>query len=205
MSLLNSIRSHAFLLNRRSVEFAPKTVISCVFPDFPLSSLIQRMTTVRNVLESFISNVLESWTALELAVAHYGGQYREGQAKRISLTESLSEAVLTDQYEVEDIAEFLNLYLFDEFSMELDDMSHFEVAKVLLDGWSQIKRGLVPAMLQRSSGAQHSTLADNTEEVSDAEDDTEMGEEPTKSSNGPKIITDEDGWSTVVSRNDNRE
>jgi hypothetical protein len=160
------------------------------------------MTTVREVLDSYVVHVLGSWTALELAVTHFGGSYRDGQAKQQNLIESLSDAVLTDQYSLEDIAEFLNLYLFDEFSMELDDNSHFEVAKTILDGWAQIKQGLLPnRIIQRRSGAAQSTLTDNTQEVSDAEDDAEMDDKPSKSSNGPRIVTDEDGWSTVVSRN----
>ena len=158
------------------------------------------MTTVREVLDSYIVHVLGSWTALELAVTHFGGSYRDGQAKQQSLIESLSDAIVSDQYSLDDIAEFLNLYLFDEFSMELDDMSHFEVAKVLLEGWAQIRQGIVPSRVQRRSGAGQSTLADNTEEVSEGEDDAEMTDQPSKSSNGPRVVTDEDGWSTVVSR-----
>ena len=157
------------------------------------------MTTTREVLDQFLFKVLGSWTALELASTHYGGNFRDAQHKQQVLLESLSDAVISDQYGVDDIAEFLNLYLFDEFSMELDDSSHVEVATVILNGWSQIKHGVIPQITGRSSGARASTFTDNTEETSDVDDDANMTEERSQS-HGPRIVTDEDGWSTVVPR-----
>ena len=156
------------------------------------------MTTKREVLDQFLVAVLSSWTALELASTHYGGNFRDAQRKQEALSESLSDAILSEQYGVDDIAEFLNLYLFDEFSMELDDMSHIQVATVILNGWNQIKQGVLPTVLTRPSGAKASTFADNTEETSDADDD-DMEDGPSQS-HGPRIVTDEDGWSTVVPR-----
>ena len=161
------------------------------------------MTTTRESLERFLMAVLGSWTAFELASTHYGGNFRDAQRKQQLLLDSLVDAVLSDQYEVDDIAEFLNLYLFDEFSMELDDMSHVEVARVVLDGWSLIKQGVVPALPGRASGARASTFADNTEETSDVDDDTNMTDAPSQS-HQPRIVTDEDGWSTVIPRGVNQ-
>ena len=133
-------------------------------------------------------------------MTHYDGQYREGQDKRQTLLESLADAIRGDKFELEDIAEFLNEFMYDMFSMELDDNSHYDVAKVAMEAWVLVKQGIRPQITKRQSGASCSELKDQTEEVSDDEDmeDTDMTDEPSKSSSQPKIVTDDDGWSTIV-------
>jgi hypothetical protein len=158
------------------------------------------MTTCREVLEGFLDELLSSWTALDLAVTHFDGQYREAQARRECLIESLTDAIIAETFEVTDIAEFLTEFLFEQFSVELDDESHYQVATVISQGWKLIKQGVRPQFPKRASGATNSTIADNTEEVS-GDEDAETHGESMQSNSGPRIVTDEDGWSTVVPRN----
>jgi hypothetical protein len=158
------------------------------------------MSAQQQVLEEVLDAILGSWTALELAVAHFDGQYRDAQNRRQTLLESLTDALLSNQYELVDIAEFLNEYMLEQFSMELDDNSHYEVAKVALDAHAMIRQGVRPHIRRREHGAAVSMLKDQTEEVSDNEDMECDAEPQSQSSHQPRIITDDDGWSTVVPR-----
>jgi hypothetical protein len=158
------------------------------------------MSNGGSVLEEFVQAVLGSWTALELAVGHFGGNFRDAQTTRLLLVESLSDALRSDQYDVNDIAEFLNLFFFDEFSTELEDGSQLEVAHVLMNGWNMIKQGIRPCIASKESGARVSTVSDAVEESSDIEDGDETVGAASHSTIGARIVTDEDGWSTVIAR-----
>ena len=156
------------------------------------------MASIGSMLEVFLVELLESWTALELAVSHFDGQYREAQERKQTLLTSLSEAIATDQYSGEDVAEFINEYMFEQFSMELDDDSHIQIAGIMMEGWKLIKQGVQPQLPKRKSGASMSTINDQAQETSDVEDE-EMADSSSKPT-GSRIVTDEDGWSTVVPR-----
>lgn len=154
--------------------------------------------SAQQVLEEALDAILGSWTALELAVAHFDGQFREAQNRRQTLLEALTDALIANQYEVADIADFLNEYMLEHFAMELDDESQYEVAKVSMDAYTLVRQGVRPEIRAKQNGASVSTLKDQTEEVSDNEDMECDGQ--AQSTHQPRIITDDDGWSTVVPR-----
>lgn len=157
----------------------------------------------QDLFESAIDSVLSSWTALDLAVSHFDGQYREAQRRRDTLLESLSDSIRPGQYSEIDIAEFINEYMLEQFSLELDDNSHHEIAKLLIESWNIIRQGHTPRILKRSSGAALSVTNNLIEEVACADgEDVEMDLDDTvnhhQGNHHPRITVDEDGWSTVL-------
>jgi len=157
---------------------------------------------VVEAFETVLDEILASWTALDLAVGHYDGPLRDAQEKRAVLLESISDAVRQEKYELNDIAEFINDYMYENFSMDLDDNSQFDVARVCMEAWCVCKEGRVPQIPRRKNGATCSVVQDLAVEV-DSEDndaeDTEMVDDsqPRARSSNPKTITDDDGWTTV--------
>ena len=153
---------------------------------------------------SVVEQVLASWTALDLAVGHYEGQFRAAQEKRINLYTSLCDVIPEEKYSAIDIGEYLADYLLEEFAVELDDNSHFDVANVLLNSWSMIKEGKVPNLSSVQSGMAGSVLRSDIVEV----DGCVTGESSLlHATNGGQteqphqslqMETDEDGWSTIV-------
>jgi len=158
---------------------------------------------LQSVFEDVLDQILTSWTALDLAVGHFDGQLREAQEKRQILLEAISDSIRDEKYEVQDIAEFISEFMYEHFFMELDDESHFGVAKVCMDAWIMCKEGKLPQIAIRVSGSGASVLKDISEEV---DEDVEMEDsnmqdesgEPSQSVNRPHVVTDEDGWSTIV-------
>jgi hypothetical protein len=160
-------------------------------------------SSVKGIYEEVVDEILASWTALDLAIGHYDGQLRDAHEKRQVLLEAISDAVSEDRYEVQDIAEFINEYMYENFFMELDDESHIGVARVCIDAWNMCKTGQRPVVAKRASGSSCSVIKDDSEEIDeDAEmADSHMDEEPSSNHcNRPHVVTDEDGWSTVVPR-----
>ena len=157
------------------------------------------MNRHQEIFEDTIEVVLSSWTALDLAVSHFDGNFREGQRRRQMLAEALSDSIRLGDYTQLDIAEFIDEYMLDQFSLELDDNSHHEISRVLMDSWNLIRQGEFPQISKRRSGAASSITKDYIEEVSsDDDDDVDMDTHETTNVSHPRIVTDEDGWSTVV-------
>ncbi len=159
-------------------------------------------TRVVESYERVLEEILASWTALDLAVGHYDGPIRDAQDKRIVLLESISDAVTQEKYELNDIAEFINEYMYENFFMELDDNSQYDVARVCMEAWLVCKEGRIPQIPGRRSGATCSVVQDLAVEVDDEVDesgDTEMVDESRRATN-PKTVTDDDGWTTVIPR-----
>jgi hypothetical protein len=152
------------------------------------------------VFEEVLAQILNSWTALELAVTHFDGQFRDAQHNKQQLLESLCDAIVEDKYSQEDIAGYVNDYMFDHFHMELDDDSQFEVAKASMDAWTICRTGARPHIARRPNGANCSIVK---EEVDEVDEDEDMGDDsprdPSSSTQRqPKVVTDEEGWSTVM-------
>ena len=161
------------------------------------------MATVQQVFEEVLDDILSSWTALELAMNHYDGHFREGQDKRMVLLGSLSDAIRSEQYELEDVAEFLFKFLDEEFNMELDDNSDVDVAAVSTHAWQLVRQGIRPQLVRRVAGASVSVIQDHTQEVEGEPADADMEDDAggkSQFANQPRIVTDDDGWSTIVPR-----
>lgn len=157
----------------------------------------------QDLFETTIDTVLSAWTALDLAVSHFDGNYREAQRRRETLLESLSDSIRPGQYSEIDIAEFINEYMLEQFSLELDDNSHHEIAKLLVESWNLIRLGQTPRVSKRSSGAALSVTNNLIEEVACADgEDVEMDLDdtvnPHQGNQHSKLFIDEDGWSTVL-------
>ena len=146
---------------------------------------------------SIVEQVLVSWTALELAVAHFDGQYRTAQDKRIYLYTILCEIIPDEKYTVVDIAEYLADFMLEEFSLELDDNSHFDVSNLLISAWSMIKQGKVFTVSINKSGAVGSVLRSDVVEVEE-DSPCESVDAEKKERQCIQMETDEDGWSTIV-------
>jgi uncharacterized protein YeeX (DUF496 family) len=166
--------------------------------------------SVNRVVESFetaIDGILSSWTALDLAIGHYDGSIRDAKEKRAVLLESLSDAIRQEKYEVNDIAEFINDYMYENFFMELDDHSEVSVARVSMDAWIVCKQGRIPQIPGGRNGASSSVLQDLAvevdDEIDDGDEDIEMADDShvTGRLSNPKTITDDDGWTTIVPKN----
>lgn len=163
--------------------------------------------SINRLVESFevvIEEILSSWTALDLAIGHYDGSISDAKEKRTVLLESLSDAIRQEKYDVNDIAEFINDYMYENFFMELDDNSEVSVARVCIDAWIACKQGRIPQIPGGRNGASCSVLQDLAVEVDDeidgSDEDTEMADDSHGSSRqiNPKTITDDDGWTTIV-------
>lgn len=161
------------------------------------------MTTEAALIQTFesvLGEILSSWTALELAVQHYDGPIKVAQEKSVDLLESLCDAITTDKYSMEDISEYICEFMLEKFHMELDDDSHLQVAAVALQSWGLCKTGVRPVVAQKRNSVGGSVIRELVEEVEDSDDDDDMmGDGPSSSSNRqPRVVTDEDGWSTVM-------
>jgi hypothetical protein len=166
-------------------------------------SIVENMSqTIQQVFEEVLDDVLSSWTALDLAITHYDGHFREGQEKRMTLLGSLSDAIRSERFEAEEIAEFLFSFMDEDFNMELDDNSHVDVANTCMNAWSMIKEGVRPHLARRGPGQSVAVIEDQTEEVEgEVMEDDDSPPERSQFNNNPRIVTDEDGWSTVVPKN----
>ena len=190
-----------------SLHVCPNIIVHCEFllldGVLPIRFLVSAMSFDRfaESYEKVLDGVLASWTALDLAVGHYDGPIRDAQEKRIVLLESISDAVRQEKYELNDIAEFINDYMYENFSMELDDNSQFDVARVCMEAWAVCKEGRIPQIPGRRSGATCSVVHDLAVEVDeDGEDveDVDMADGSRPHAPHPKTVTDEDGWTTVI-------
>lgn len=150
------------------------------------------------LFESVLYEILSSWTALELAVQHYDGPIRDAHAKRQELLECLCDAITEDKYTVEDIAEYLCDFLFEKFYLELDDNSHFEVATVSIQAWAMCKSGTRPVVAHNKNSAGGSIVKEMIEEVDFSDADENMDGPSVSSQRQPRVMTDDDGWSTVM-------
>lgn len=158
-------------------------------------NIVLRMS--RDIQEAAFARVVEeilgSWTALELAIAHYDGQYRAAQEKREELSSALCQVVPEEKYSVVDIAEYLAEYMLEKLFVELDDNSHVDVANLLLVAWGMIREGRVPVVHTRQSGAGASQLRSEIVEVEESDMPLTEHRQPQL-----QMEVDDDGWSTLV-------
>jgi hypothetical protein len=151
-------------------------------------------------LAFYIDNYLSAWTALELGLNHYEGHPNEARELKNDLLSEIVHIVSTGQYNETDLAEHLADFLDERLHVDVGDNSHIEVSRMAFEACRLLHSGQVPRTVQRRGGNQ-SVIQGNIEEVSGDEDE-EMNDDQMESGrdNQPRVVTDDDGWSTVVPR-----
>ncbi|CAF0880361.1 unnamed protein product [Adineta steineri] len=175
-----------------------------------------------SVLVPIIRSVFSRWTALQLAVSHsMGGP--ESEAKYEAFIEAFGQHLIRNirpslsiSSMEQDIQEYLDEILDEEFNTVLDDGSSTELSQVFVRYIQLIQQGKL-ADVQQELQLQHSVTpamqmsvrnkteddgsSSSSSDDNDDGDDDDMKEEP--STNEPKsqaMDVDEDGWTTVHRR-----
>jgi pre-rRNA-processing protein TSR2 len=166
-----------------------------------------------------IRSVFSRWTALQLAVAHsMGGP--ETEAKYEAFIEAFGQYLIRNvrpsssiSSMEQDIQDYLDEILDEEFNAVLDDGSSYELAQLFIRYIQLIQQGKLADVQQELQVQQATTPAiqmsvrnENEDDSSsssddDNQDDNEMREE--QSTNGSKsqaMDVDEEGWTTVQRR-----
>ncbi len=173
-------------------------------------------------LVPIIRSVFSRWTALQLAVTHsMGGP--ESEAKYEAFIETFAQYLIRNvrpsisiSSMEQDIQEYLDEILDEEFNTVLDDGSSQELAQLFIRYIELIQQGKL-ADVQQELQAHQTTPAiqmsirnENEDDSSsssedDDENDNEMKEEPSANeSKSQAMDVDEDGWTTVHRRGDKR-
>jgi pre-rRNA-processing protein TSR2 len=171
-------------------------------------------------LVPIIRSVFSKWTALQLAVTHsMGGPESEAkyeafiQAFGRHLIQNVRPSLSISSME-QDIQEYLDEVLDEEFNTELDDGSSHELAQLFIRYIQLIHQGKLTDVqqelqLQNSTAPaiQMSVRNKNEDDLSssssddDENDNNEMREESsTNESKSQAMDVDEDGWTTVHRR-----
>jgi pre-rRNA-processing protein TSR2 len=171
-----------------------------------------------STLVPIIRSVFSRWTALQLAVSHsMGGP--ESEAKYEAFIEAFAQYLVRNARPSvsissmeQDIQEYLDEILDEEFNTVLDDGSSQELAQLFIRYIQLIQEGKL-ADVQQELQIQHTTTPamqmsvrnknedDSSSSSDDADDDNEMNEEQsTNESKSQAMDVDEDGWITVHRR-----
>lgn len=151
-------------------------------------------TTTANTMEEFKAGVtacLRSWSALRTAVeSGWGGGERESQAKADQLRQSIFEIMNGSQYPIpnfdeQDLADNLAIYLEEEFSVTLEDDSERQVAETIFRMYENCGKGdttLARQMVAHADqvvafNAQFPVHVQSTEHDDD-DDDEDMSDTP---------------------------
>lgn len=169
-----------------------------------------------------VRSVFSRWTALQLAVNHsMGGPDSEGKYEAFinALAQYLVRHVrppLSVSSIEQEIQEYLEEVLDEEFNTVLDDGSSAELAQMFVRYVQLIQQGKLTdvqnelQLLQAATPAVQTSVRTKTEDGSSSssdddddgdEGDAEMREEPsTTDSKSQDMDVDEDGWTTVHRR-----
>ncbi|MFH4983739.1 hypothetical protein AB6A40_010448 [Gnathostoma spinigerum] len=164
-----------------------------------------------------VSSLLSSWTAYQLAVKlHFGGAETDEKSEWFVdvLTNFLEETKDIDSYELID---WLSEVLYNEFDLIVEDGSTDFIADSLLKcqrWWKEECRENIILFLEtlpsscavERAAMQSNGNASDDEEESSTESGSEDNMDSSKSRNRqktgrqPRMVTDEDGWTTVCPR-----
>lgn len=176
--------------------------------------------SLSSILVPIIRSVFSRWTALQLAVAHsMGGP--DSEAKYEAFIDAFGQYLIRNARPPisassleQDIQEYLDEILDEEFSTVLDDGSSQELAQLFVHYIQLIQQGKLAdvqqeLLLQQAAApaVQMSVRNENEDDSSSSSDDdddnnnNEMREEQsTNESKSQSMDVDEDGWRTVHRR-----
>ena len=179
--------------------------------------------SLATVLSPIIRSVFSRWTALQLAVSHsMGGPETEAKYEAFieafsqHLVRNLQPSVSASSIE-QDIQDYLDEILDEEFNTVLDDGSSLELAQLFTRYIQMIQQGKLAEVqheIQMQQAAarpvemsirnrEGDEASSSTDSESDDGDQEEMREEPATNSSDTKpqsMDVDEDGWTTVHRR-----
>lgn len=180
--------------------------------------------SLSTVLSPIIRSVFSRWTALQLAVSNgMGGSDTDGKYEAFieAFTQYLSRNArpcISISSMEQDVQEYLNDVLDEEFNTELEDGSNIELAQLFVRYIQLIQQGKLADVqqeiqLQQAAASAHQMCVrdkngDDSSSSSgsddDEDDDDDMQEEEQQpSASGSKshsMDVDEDGWTTVNRR-----
>eukprot|EP00934_Nitzschia_sp_Nitz4_P000040 Nitzschia sp. Nitz4//scaffold22_size323478//289621//290355//NITZ4_000586-RA/size323478-augustus-gene-0.251-mRNA-1//-1//CDS//3329543174//40//frame0 len=153
-----------------------------------------------NYMEDFHAGVtacLRSWSAFRTAVeSGWGGGDKQSQAKADDLRKSIFEIMNGKQcpisnFDRQDLADNLAIYLEEEFSVTLEDESEVQVAEAIFQMYEGCCRGdpsLARQLVHQAQGvvdfnAQFPVQLQTTEHDMDEDDDDDMGAETAAQAN----------------------
>jgi pre-rRNA-processing protein TSR2 len=174
-----------------------------------------------STLLPIIRSVFSRWTALKLAVAHsMGGS--DSEAKYEAFIEALGQHLirnvrpsLTISSMEEDIQEYLDEILDEEFNTVLDDGSSHELAQLFIryiqlihqgkladvQQELQLQNATAPAVQMSVRNKNEDNLSSSSDDDDDDGGDNEMREEQSSTeSKSQAMDVDEEGWTTVHRR-----
>jgi pre-rRNA-processing protein TSR2 len=176
--------------------------------------------TIQAKLDLGISLALFNWPALTLAVQnHWGGS--DSEAKREWFAGAISDLFSSrPQTDLEDVETMLLQVMFDEFEVNVEDETGFEVAGKIMEvkkttaagnfapvdrmneDWTR-RKGKTSANFKRVDRAEEDDDTDwDSEETDESIDDVEMQDDPSPRATKEKVQPelDEDGFTKVIGR-----
>lgn len=176
-------------------------------------------------LNPIVRSIFSRWTALQLAVSHSMGGHQTDEkyeafidafAQHLARNARPSVSVASIE---QDIQDYLDEILDEEFNTVLDDGSSAELAQLFVRYLQLIQQGKLAEVQQEIQAQQaaarpvqmsirnnHDDDSSSTDSFSEGEADEEMREEPstTTESKAQSMDVDEDGWTTVHRRGGGR-
>ncbi|KHJ94314.1 hypothetical protein OESDEN_05756 [Oesophagostomum dentatum] len=153
---------------------------------------------------SIVNRVVNSWGGYQLGVDFNSGG-PETLAKDEWLKDILAEYILvTRGLKAEDLEDWLNNILYTEFNLILEDESVYPTSLFLLEAFGTGLENF-PFTLQANKHSQREPGDDDDEmelgDISESDDsERENLEEEPKRERQPRMVTDEEGWTTVLKR-----
>ncbi|KAL6738064.1 hypothetical protein Aduo_011656 [Ancylostoma duodenale] len=171
-----------------------------------------------NEWKSIVCRVIASWGGYQLGVDFSSGG-PETLAKDEWFKDVLAEYIFTTRgLKAEDLEDWLNNILYTEFNLILEDDSVYPTSLLLIEAFGYLKHNdnsrldqllnSLPSAESIREANKHSQRerGDDEEEmemddISESdEDEAENKMEETKKERQPRMVTDEDGWTTILKK-----
>ncbi|CAI4231937.1 unnamed protein product [Auanema sp. JU1783] len=168
-----------------------------------------------NEWRSFVSHVLSVWSGYQLAIdSNSGGD--ETKLKHEWLIDVLSEHIYTyPSLKVDDLDQWITNILYTDFDLILDDDSIYPTSHLLLEAFGFLKKNNRTGFDQLVAGlpsqqviqevkktSQLQTNEDDEDDdmmaMDDVEEEMSDSEEVEKKERQPRMVTDDDGWTTIL-------
>ena len=174
-------------------------------------------------LNSIIRSVFSRWTALQLAVSHSMGGLQT-EEKYEAFIDAFTQYLMRNARPnislsslEQNIQEYLEEVMDEEFNTELDDGSSIELSKLIVRYFQMIQEGKLAEVnqelqiqqatassLQSSVRTKTNDMESSSSESDDGEDEEMLEEQPTQQTKPQSMDVDEDGWTTVHRRGGGR-
>jgi hypothetical protein len=168
---------------------------------------------------AYVRHVMNTWSALSIAVEH--ADPRSGPGLREDLIDTVIEWFSNGEIYEEELVELFDDFFVNDFGVVVEDGSGLQVAQLIRDMYLHPRPFEAPKTAANSvkhikakrtsaEGEEDETSEDDDQEDGDEDEDEEEGEGEvgeeavnqgeSSTSSRSRTVTDEDGWTTVVSR-----